>query len=476
MQPLPFWSRLAWRLPATVAGATIFVTLLFGVVVLAGAGFYLARSNGFADSIAAEARRLAQHVAPAARAAPVDEVALERLIGTILRSPEHQIIRLVVQTHGPLSGAIAVFPEGTSLTHTFEFNGDKLHVASALVPTTEEEKLLADSRARKTELHSRSESGGIAVAVPLDNGGALFVRIDPPVGLAGFVASAARLLLAIAMVVALVCGVAAFAVSAFASRWLMREIRPLLEAADAWARGEFQVEARVHGRNELSVLASHLTNMAKKLPTLLDDSRRLAKVDERQRVARDLHDTVRQHLFATSMQLEAARERLKNGAIEAMDNVDQAVELVERCQADLLGTLLVLYPSDSPRLWEEQLLRRLADWSTRESIRVEVDLRPPGLTLEERHELTCVLSEALSNVARHSGARKVRVTLLEPRQGVCRFAVEDDGRGIDENAPHGMGMRSMKERAEILGGVFSTYSRSTLGGACMELTFDVEKE
>jgi signal transduction histidine kinase len=175
---------------------------------------------------------------------------------------------------------------------------------------------------------------------------------------------------------------------------------------------------------------------------------------ERRSIARDLHDGVGQALTAmrieaqlleegsASAAVEKSARRLRETADSCIDEVRRAVELLRPGVLDDLGLKVAL-----ERHIEQ--LREHADLD----VRVRVDLTA-RLGPEVEHACFRIVQEALTNVIRHAGATEVDLS-VEVRDSAVEIEVTDDGRGIDPERPSGMGLESMRERAELLGGTFA---------------------
>ena len=106
-----------------------------------------------------------------------------------------------------------------------------------------------------------------------------------------------------------------------------------------------------------------------------------------------------------------------------------------------------------------------AEWSHRSRIRLNVHVEgsDEGLQQVTRESLFRIAQEALANVARHSSASRVELSIEYGKDAVT-LVIKDDGRGFDTSAPHsGLGLHSMQERAESLGGSFSVTSEPGRG-------------
>jgi signal transduction histidine kinase len=184
------------------------------------------------------------------------------------------------------------------------------------------------------------------------------------------------------------------------------------------------------------------------------DAEQLTVLEDRERIARDLHDLVIQRLYATGMSLQGTlpmstrpevSERLRN-AVDAMDDTIK----------DIRATIFALQARRAPvTSLRAEILFLIDEMTTMlgfaPTLRLGSGLGTPvGGGLSEH--LIAVLREALSNVARHSGATQVSVT-VEVMAGWLSVLVSDNGCGIPEGAPRS-GLRNMAGRADKLGGEF----------------------
>jgi signal transduction histidine kinase len=259
------------------------------------------------------------------------------------------------------------------------------------------------------------------------------------------------------------------------SRGITKRLRRLAAAADDWSRGEFGVTVRDPSQDEVGQLSRHLNSMAEQVRALLATRQELAVVDERNRLARDLHDSVKQEVFATAMQVAAARTLMDRDPAAAKIRLAQAEKLVGQAQSELTALILELRPAALAGKGLGAALREYcADWSRQTSIAAEVRLRAEQSTpLLVEQTLFRVAQEALANVARHSGATTVDVHLAWTDQQIC-LTIEDNGHGFDGIAADGkgIGLRSMRERVEALDGtlLIASSSSGTRVEACLPLS------
>jgi signal transduction histidine kinase len=195
-------------------------------------------------------------------------------------------------------------------------------------------------------------------------------------------------------------------------------------------------------------------------------SRQLAVSDERNRIARDLHDSVTQTLFSISMIAQALPSLIERQPEKAGERAGRLGELSRGALAEMRMLILELRPQALQEMGLVEALRRHAEgWSSREGISAEV--RADGLQrrLPQSHEeaLFRVAQEALTNVAKHAQAQKATLVVdFEPQ--TVSLLVEDDGVGLPAAVDGGgLGMTTMRERVEGLHGNFSA-SRRAEGG------------
>jgi signal transduction histidine kinase len=195
------------------------------------------------------------------------------------------------------------------------------------------------------------------------------------------------------------------------------------------------------------------------------DAERFALFEDRDRIARDLHDLVIQRLFATGMQLEGAVRLIRERPEDAAARVHRAVDDLDGTIRELRSTIYGLQaPQDGPPSLRALLLQ-VVDAGT-EQLGFAPSLRLDGLldTLVPGHvaeHLLAVLREALSNAARHAKATAVGV-LVAVRDGQLLLEVTDDGVGLPAGGRRS-GLANLESRAAELGGELVTQSADGRG-------------
>ncbi len=244
------------------------------------------------------------------------------------------------------------------------------------------------------------------------------------------------------------------------SRGLTGRLGALGAAADAWSEGDFSRYPQDRAQDEIGHLGRRLRHMAERLQSLLQTQQELAALQERNRLARELHDTVKQQSFATLMQVRAARNTLAGAghdgqaAAAAERHLAGAEELIKTSQQELGRLIAELRPAALEGQGLAAALRAYAErWAEHSHIPATVQVQNArGLPLETEQALYRVGQEALANVARHSRASAVLVQLhYEP--AAVRLVVRDNGVGFDPQLPSGgFGLSSMQQRLAALGG------------------------
>jgi signal transduction histidine kinase len=222
---------------------------------------------------------------------------------------------------------------------------------------------------------------------------------------------------------------------------------------------------------QLSLLAAigQQIGVAMENAKLYEQAQKLAAAEERQRLARDLHDSVTQALYGVTLYAEAANRLLQSG------EVDQASEhlndLRETAQEALREVRLLIFELRPPILEKEGLVAalqtRLEAVEGRSGLRtvleVEGEAHPDRLPLELETGLYRIAQEALNNTLKHAQAHEVRVCLyyVEPERRIV-LEISDDGQGFEVTNGAGkgrLGLRSMHERAALLGGELTVMSK-----------------
>ena len=201
------------------------------------------------------------------------------------------------------------------------------------------------------------------------------------------------------------------------------------------------------------------------------DLQRLQVFEERERIAKELHDGVIQSLFAVGMSLQGLAS--SSADAELARRLEAAVEDVDHAIRDLRNYIFGLRPGILADRQLDQALKELAtEFGSRSSVVtvVEVDGEAASALASRAGEVVQLAREALSNVSRHAEATTCRVSLRRGAEGIV-LEIDDDGRGFDVGTTtRGMGLRNLRERVESIGGELEI--QSTPGdGTIVRATF-----
>jgi signal transduction histidine kinase len=205
---------------------------------------------------------------------------------------------------------------------------------------------------------------------------------------------------------------------------------------------------------------------------LVEQQRALATLQERERLARELHDSIGQVLGYAGFQVEAASKLIVDGQEEAATTqLDRLAGIVREAHADVREYILDLHAAPSPQQPFFPALRRYLDGFTHNyniptTLSVGRYLDDEPFTPEARTQVFRILQEALSNARKHSQARCIRVEFAR-EDHLVRMTVQDDGTGFDPAQCAGdqshFGLKFMRERVEALGGHLNVISQPNLG-------------
>lgn len=201
---------------------------------------------------------------------------------------------------------------------------------------------------------------------------------------------------------------------------------------------------------------------------LYEQSKDLAALEERQRLARELHDSVSQALFGITLGTRTARTLLDRDPAQAAPPLEYAMSLAEAALAEMRTLIFELRPESLANEGLMVALEKLAVAArSRHHIEVNMTLMDePSISLDAKEALYRIAQEALQNVVRHAQATEVTLSVTQ-RQDTDELVLDirDNGIGFDpsESFPGRLGLNSMRERVMRLGGVFTLESTPDQG-------------
>ena len=222
-------------------------------------------------------------------------------------------------------------------------------------------------------------------------------------------------------------------------------------------------------------LERQVNERTKEIEGLFEKTKELAVIEERNRLARELHDSAKQKAFAALAQLGTAGGILPNNPVSARAHLEEAENLVYEVIEELTFLIQEMYPL---ALKEKGLANSLRDyvfdWEARTDIQVKLLIeKEKRLTLDMEQAIYRAIQEALSNIARHSKATSVKISLDFHEQEIAA-EICDNGCGFDPKTRlSGMGLRTIRERIEALGGNVKIESAPE-HGTCLSLNAPIK--
>ncbi len=327
--------RLRWKLTLSYTLVTVLALLLAELAMLALIVGVLA-SPLTPRLISEEVEgRLSPRLAPALSQNPPDTAGIERE----LTNPPAPESRNFTPALPPENGYLFVVDEERTLmasNQTLPETGEGDRLAGGVFP--ELEPLLSQTLDGGDDPWQQgaysSDRQRLLISAPIeDDSGEMLGAVAAVVRLPNLVAP---LLIVAGVGAVLLLGPAALLGTIFGlvTAWtLTRRLERLAGVAQAWSRGDFSAIARDRSRDELGQLSRELNRMARELETLIQTRGELAALQTRNRFARELHDSVKQQVFATSLQIAAAKNLIDSDSQDAGRHLEQADELVRRPSA-----------------------------------------------------------------------------------------------------------------------------------------------
>ncbi len=510
------FGTIRWKLTASYALVTLLVMLIMEALLLMALSLYATRVIVVPERMALASRDIAQFL-QAEFEAP--DRSVERLADQLdmLVRPEDQIDEPFFQIRFEFpedvsaseTGHTSDYPphwqvpvvalldtEGRVLTATLQSYQSGMPLVSLEVPDAAPIITRAISGITDTErLAAWAEPGNqVIVASPVFSRkgevvGAVYARLQrPPID--DIVDDIPTLWLASAIPFLLISGVIGLIFGLFAGRDFSTRLKRLSDASAALATGDLTQRIDDSSVDEIGQLARQFNIMSERLAENLRDLRllaeknaqlaeqaaQLATIEERNRLARELHDSVSQELFSLTMLAAASRRLFERQPQVAAEQLNEIQETAQRALQETRSLIFALRPAQLDNRGLGAALRDLVS-AVRERQGLEVDLTISGerhLPLEHEQALFRIVQEALANVVRHSGVRCAQVDLVYTDTYVD-LQVADQGRGFDATGPRNarsIGLTSMQERTAALTGTFQVTSTLDVG-TCVKVVIPV---
>ncbi len=271
----------------------------------------------------------------------------------------------------------------------------------------------------------------------------------------------------------LLVGLCGAVVGSLITRPLKLRLREAGRMAGRIARGDYRARVETGPADEVGWLEEQLNHMADQLESavaslreLAEQNRRLgeeagrgAVLEERMRLARDLHDTVNQQLFVLAMRAAALKNRLEKGKAhieELASEMEKLEEMARQAHSQIRELILQIRPATleneglGPAM--EEYVKNTAEsegWQV--TARIDHNIRPDGMVSES---LFRIAQEALNNISKHASADKVEVDLGREDDSIT-MEISDNGKGFDLTRtirPTAIGLSGIRERSKAIRG------------------------
>lgn len=273
---------------------------------------------------------------------------------------------------------------------------------------------------------------------------------------------------------------AAAIVSVFLSqRFLSRPISELMRGVRAITLGDLSVSIPVTSNDELGELASSFNRMTDELNRrtrelsqtsaelqIKEAQVKVAALEERQKLARELHDSVSQALYGIALGARTAQTQLERDPAKLAEPLDYILSLAEAGLSEMRALIFELRPES---LQNEGLVTALTKQSDALRARHKLDVvthfdPEPAISLDAKEALYRIVQEAMHNIAKHAHATRVDLSLRQSGDHLM-LEIRDNGKGFDPSReyPGHLGMKSMPERAAQIGAEFHVQSQPNIG-------------
>lgn len=274
--------------------------------------------------------------------------------------------------------------------------------------------------------------------------------------------------------------------------YVKKRLEVITEGTLAYERGNFAYRLPNIGDDEIGQMSMHLNEMAQRIEAQVASLQRLSSekaewndtlkqaaiTEERQRLARELHDAVSQQLFAISMMTSAVGQTVVEHPDKAKGQIESIEQMASEAQSEMRALLLHLRPTHlEGKKLKEGIDNLLEELQSKYNLAIawqveEITTLSKGI---EDH-LFRIIQEAISNTLRHAKATAIELILYMVNEQV-QLKINDNGIGfnVEEQKTSSYGLRTMEERVNEIGGVIEIFSQPKKG-TVIEVKVPIVKE
>lgn len=303
--------------------------------------------------------------------------------------------------------------------------------------------------------------------------GAIYVQLPPVISTSSFFANFPAGLLLVALSILFSAFLIGAAFSLIITRGLLGRMQRFVDATTQFASGHYKQRVQVTSKDDFGLLEQQFNLMGEQLVESIEQRHVLteqnARLAERARIFRDLHDGVKQQAFALTMQISTALTLMDTQPEVARTHLQNSEALAYQVQQELTALIQSSHPSVlSEKGLTAALQEYVTTWSQQQQLPVQQHVEICTLPLLMEEALLRITQESLANIARHSRASAVTLD-LSWRQDQVTLRLEDNGCGFNPDdlvhtMKNGGGLRSMHERMEAFHGTLlieSGYDKGT---------------
>jgi signal transduction histidine kinase len=259
--------------------------------------------------------------------------------------------------------------------------------------------------------------------------------------------------------------------------YLSKRLKNIAFAAQSWRIGDFSARTNDKSSDEIGILSRRLNEMADDLRENFALRQTIATAEERNRIARDLHDSVKQQVFGLAMQISTASALVEKNPDSAKNYLHESENLIKEIQAELVDMIHKFsLPFKEPETFKVKIENFVNHWARQNVLKTEIIIDENLLILPHiAQTLYRITQETLSNIARHSEATEVKISLKNIGKNL-QMIIADNGCGFDvKNVKKGFGLKSIRERVESLPKGWLKIDSKIDKGTSVEIGCEAEK-
>jgi len=250
--------------------------------------------------------------------------------------------------------------------------------------------------------------------------------------------------------------------STFILGWLVARVmtkryQHLYRTIEDWGNGNLTSRITTSGSDEIDISFQRLNVMAEKLAKHQKELKHLVSIEERQHLAAELHDTVKQQLFASNLQLSAAAHQIDQDINGAKESIAIAIKQNRTAFKQVNDLIFTLSPIQIGSNLKEALITAFDNWQKDNTTVISSDINIEfELTEIQQQVIFRSIMEALQNISKHANAKSVAIKLSHNAQRIV-WQIADDGitdnlNNLNNKVEFGQGLSLMQKRIESLDG------------------------